>query len=594
MSYIAKHDKSEDRVKSALDTFYNCAADRAHIEDRWFKNEKLLLGYIDPATWPYSARIPANLVWDNTYDEWANLYQGTLGINPPFQVLPFDKNDRETADQVRKMMIWQWHSMNGFYANFYTEWNRMLLLGLIYGYSPWYMDWERSFGYMPIREDTGPGPLKGNRQVMKNSPLYIGTRFRSMPPYHLYCKGGFSRFYESPFYYRWLLMDYDDLEKLGKAGRLQNVEKVKKRGGSGGAFQTTDYDQRINDVMKRFYTNYRWSEFNKNSDIECIEGWFPYENRRILIGAGDIELSLPDARIPFANGEVPFGIFDNYFSPWDSIGFSTPELIEPLEMEASFTKCARIDTMNRQALPQFMRLRAAKIFDEQVDGWVPFGVIDTNIKGGFEQLQIQDTWSQQSHLHEAKIEREAENRLGIAGIKHGVQPVSRETGYSVAQRSQANTARFAHKLQMVLQVLTIALGKQNRFNRQFLDPSILERLIPGGIKNFYTKDPMEVMMDYDYYCVPTASFGNRALRKEDWIKLVSLFASVPQFAATTKFAWLERQILEEFDVRDIDNIVDESDEAQERAMAMQQQGASPAAPGRMGAGMGPGVPGGQG
>jgi hypothetical protein len=103
----------------------------------------------------------------------------------------------------------------------------------------------------------------------------------------------------------------------------------------------------------------------------------------------------------------------------------------------------------------------------------------------------------------------------------------------------------------------------------------MEKKVPGYLE----VGPDDIVRDYDFIIEPTASYGNRSTRKEEWAQYAQIHAAIPGLAAVTKWAGINEQICEEFDIRNPSKIVITTAEAQAQAVVA-GKGGTPAGPGQ--------------
>ena len=223
-----------------------------------------------------------------------------------------------------------------------------------------------------------------------------------------------------------------------------------------------------------------------------------------------------------------------------------------------------------------MRLRGAMIRDEDLF-WSPFGRIDTNNMAGLQQLEVKDTWSQTSLVEEQKCDAEMENIVGLADVKRGVQPTPRESATSVSIRSEASGLRMGHRNQRLLNVYKRILRKQHRYNRQFMKKREMIRILGEEIKGYVEVSPDDILREYDFVIQPTLAYGNRQLRREELKDFTATVSSVPGFQAVMNFAPVLKQYMEAYDFRNIDELINKSQEAQAMGMLAGKGGSAPGA-----------------
>lgn len=558
MSLVSHLATQEKRVGMTRELFEEAARARIPQEDRWFKNEKLWLAWINKLTWPYISRISVKKVFEYCDTELARFFQATVSPTPPIDVNPVSADDVERAPKVKNLLLWQ---QEVGMEDFNDEWERFILNGLIYGFSPCTMDWVNRYGYVtqmvPYR--LKGGEKKGHTYESKLQSIYRGPNFRSIDPYAIYLKSGTIRPRESQYLFHRMLIPYDDLMALQDEGLLKNVEKLKDTDMS---LVNTDFSARVNQLLGRS-VGLEWMDYDRNRDCEIIYGWFPGENYYNITAGGTV--CLYEGPFPYLNSEWPYEFWTNFLFPWHWCGLSTPELVEDQQHEIMFLKNARADNRNKQLMPQFLRLLSAHIRKEDM-AWSPFGVIDTTNMNGFEQVKVTDTWSQSSLLEEQKCNNEMETTVGLADVIRGAQPASRESEGSTQRRSEASGIRMGHRLQRLLNVYKAIWRKQHRYNRQFMRKDTMIRVLGEEIKGYVKVTPEEILREYDFVITPSFSYGNRGMQRQELQELIGILASIPGFQAVLQHPNMLKRLLERFDVRDAEMYVNRSPEAQRIAM----------------------------
>jgi hypothetical protein len=593
MPFVSHLKTEQERVDAALTLFDRCVRGRTQVESRWYRNEKLYAGYIDKTTWPYGPMLSTRKVWEFVETEHALLYQGTAGMNPAFVVEPVDKADVFPAHKIRQYMTWQWETG----MNFYPEFDRAILTGLVYGFSPMAIDWRTIYGVVPSRipytmNREKPGMSNGFIMQRDRRIVYQGPVMRALDPYSVYIEPTSPRFEDSPYYFRRVLVRWDELQAMGKRKLLKNVDKVGKKG-SADKIVETDFRTRINQTLNR-HNCLEWAYFDDNCDREVIECYFPGEDFYMLICAGGV--ALDEGAMPVLNSEISLVNWSNFACLWDWRGWSTPELTEDQAHYNNFIVNARLQAMNMSLMPMYLKDRGANIYDVDLT-YTPYGLIETDSPqphGGLNPLQNPNTWTQQSLAEEQKIDSNMEAILGLTDQRRGVSTVDRETKYSAAVRNEASGVRLGGKMQSLFRVMKEILGKQNRLNRQFFGSDLIVKRVVGADIPGFLKDQTgqrisaeEILADYDFIPMPTGSFGNRNIRKEEIIQFAGLFSSIPGLAQVFKFPLLAKMIAREWDFRNAEDLVDDTPEAQERAL---QQGPGGSPPGKGGGAGGAAAP----
>jgi len=168
-----------------------------------------------------------------------------------------------------------------------------------------------------------------------------------------------------------------------------------------------------------------------------------------------------------------------------------------------------------------------------------------------------------------------ENTVWLADVRRGVQPAPRESATSVTIRSEASSVRMGHRNQRLLNVYKRILRKQHRYNRQFMRKSEMVRVLGEEIKGYVEVTPEDVMREYDFVIQPTLAYGNRYLRREELKEFTATVASVPGFQAVMNFAPILKQYMEAYDFRNIDDLINNTREAQMLAMISGKGGSAP-------------------
>ncbi len=580
MPYLVDLKSEDERVSEFVRLFERCVQGRAETEQRWFANEKLYSGYIDPQTWPYNAMISVRKVWEFVETEHALLYQGTTAPNPAFVAMPVSIDDVQSAYKVREYMLWQWETG----MDFYSQWDRLILTGLIYGYAPAAVDWRVIMGYVPTRIpfNTRASVTKAEQRI-----TYQGPRLTWQDPYSVYVDPSCIEPKRSPYFFRRLIVHWDELDSLAKRGRVDRkvVDEIK---GANSQIVTTDYRDRINKLLNR-HTGTQWSDYDLNKDVEVIEGYFPFENYYMLI-TGNKRL-LTEGPIVYYNAEHPFVFWTNFTCLWDWRGWSSPELAEDQQHETNFLRNARLDNVNMALNPMFVKGRGAGYFDNQLT-FRPWGFIEVDDINQMKPLEFRDTWSQSTLQEEAMLDKDIESALGLTDQRRGIQPAPRETRYNQMVRNEASGVRLGHKFQGLFNFMKDILNRQNHLNRQYIDTTqtvrrVLGKDIPGyvidggraaqGLNSQEMNAPIEIevkpediMKDYDFVLMPTGSYGNRHVRKDELVQLVQLFQSAPNLGAVTNWPAMARMIFQEWDLRNVDELVVNTQAAQAMAQQMGQ------------------------
>ncbi len=572
---LVTHLETEEKRRGATrEHFEDAIRTRAPQEARWFKNEKIWLAWINALTWPYMSKMTVRKAFEYVDTELARFFQASVSGNPPIDVNPVSEDDVPRAPKVKNLLLWQ---QEVGMEDFNDEWERFILNGLIYGFSPCTMDWVHRYGYVPQRV---PYRIKGGTKsgVMYDSRLqavYKGPEFRAVDPYGIYPCPGTIRLRESAYLFHRLLVPYDDLLQLQKDKNtgIKNVEKLKKKDD---AFVTEDFTKRVNDLVGRT-TGLEWVDYDRKRDVEIAYMWVPGENYYNITGGGG-EVMLYEGPIPYWNAEMPYEFWTNFLFPWHWCGLSTPELIEDQQHEIMFLKNARADNRNKQLMPMFLRLRNAQIRKEDLV-WRPFGVVDCINTSGLEQLKVNDTWSQSTLMEEQKCDAEAENTVGLAGVRYGPQPSPRESATSYSKRDEASGMRISHRMQRLLNCYKRVIRKQHRYNQQFLRTAVMVRVLGEEINGYTKATPEDVLGQYDFVITPSFAYGNRGLRREEIKELVGLLAAIPGWQRVLQHAPLLERVLEQWDFRDARQYVDKSQEAQ-RLAQLAPPGGTPAGVGQ--------------
>ncbi len=587
MPYFKEGMASKDIVKTVVGHYMFCRDGMLPIWNRWSKNHKLFAGKIDKTTWPYMSQLFIKRTMELCFVEAARLNQSIMGQLPSFQVQPVSSDDVDRGPAIRHFLHWQLETMGKPARPFKREFRRWSLLGAICGCCPVMVDYEtrKKTKRVKVPVRNGLGSLL-NAQIRKKESVteYAGGRVETLNPFSYLFNPYVLTPHESPFHFRRMLMHFDDLKAMeGQDVGVQDVDKLKNSGGTG--VDDSQPEKEIFELMSSI-TKDSWSWYDPNADIEVIEAYYPKENRYFLIGGGKILLTDPQQEIVFDNARAPFIHWSNYMNPWHWRGLGIPEIIEDLQHELNFKRCGRLDNMNRSLAPMFLKLTQARIKPEQIKKWKGWSFVDTDVIDGMKAIEFPHNWMSETINEEGLIAQDMQSQLGAHGASGGIQPESRETSYSMQQRVYASMIPFSDRLQNLCDAFEEVLNLLMAHNQQFAPEKLQHRVVGQKIYQVITAD--DILADYDFIISPSASYGNRMFRLNDWKEFFAILASNPWLAPAYSWKRLAKQFSESLDQRDVDQLVSQATDQEVQQQGM-QMGVGGTAPGGMVGSMPPGA-----
>ncbi len=568
-------DMTEDQIAKTIKGHYDfCKQGIDPIWRRIGKNHKLFMGKIDRDSWPYMSTIFVKRTMELCFVEAARTNQSIMGQLPIFQAQPVSSDDVDRSPALRHLLHWQIETMGKPAKPFRREFRKWCLMAAICGYSPMMVDYETRNKTKRVKASVRQGlgaALNAKIREKKRITDYSGARAEVLNPFS-YLFNPFTDQYTSPFHFRRLLMHFDKLKEMENDGLIFNVDKLKNSGGR--PIDDSQPEKDINEMMSLVSSD-QWMYYDPKANIEVIESYYPQENRYFLLGNGKTVLTDPKEKIVFDNAQVPIVLLTPYMNPWHWRGLGIPEIIEDLQHELNFKRCARMDFMNRSSAPMFERLRGARIENDQVKKWKPWSFVDSDILPGLRPIEFPHNWISESINEEGLVDRDMQSQLGAYGARGGIQPESRETGYSMQQRVYASMIPFSDRLQNCCDSFEEVLNLMMAHNRQFMPESMQIRVV--GSKKYVTITSDDYLTDCDFIITPSSSYGNRMFRQNDWKEFFAILASNPYLAPSFTWKRLAKQFAESWDMRDVDQLVSgaSDQEVQQQGIQMGVGGTAP-------------------
>ena len=520
--------------KSESDTYLRSS----NFFDEWTSWYDMYRGI--PGTKPYhwmsNKFIP--MTFGKVETAYAALQSILFATHPPFEVLPREEQDRESASIFQRLLSYQFDETNVF-----QEFSLFLKSLLIHGTAIGKVVWDTTF-------------TKSTQWIEDKEPLFnlfglkIGERFKGYKE-----EESRTRTFDGP---RFLNLNISDIFPDPQAVDIQDgwvIHRTRRTRGyllqlltnfpdsfTREILQITDEDgtetqsnkEDIEQSMGRLYQP-QVSRPKYTSLIELLEWWGDYdfdddgelEPCIFTVAAG--KYLIRAERNPYWHGLKPFikGVYVSV--PNDFYGIGIPEVLEDLQLTLNETFDQRNDNVSF-ALNKPAIFKRGSGIDTRKLIFKPGGIYGTDeeITGSLQFLDIAN-FTRDSHLHQADIERWAQEATAITSLTMGL---GQQEGGKTATEAQIRQRATGNRLGIIAKIIEYS-GLQTllkffyQLNYQFMNQTQIVRIVGEKGYNFVKVKPGDIRKNYDLKVTGTFTSENRERKALRLIQFYNLTKGDP-------------------------------------------------------------------
>jgi hypothetical protein len=281
-----------------------------------------------------------------------------------------------------------------------------------------------------------------------------------------------------------------------------------------------------------------------------------------------------DGKNPYDHGKKPFVATSYEPLEGEFYGLSLVHLAEHLQHELNTMRNQRIDNV-AHVLNRGWKRKNPNITDEELVSR-PGMIIDVDQLDDIDPLITPDVTAS-AYQEENITERNIDEVLGSPAQFRGAATSKRETATELSMLSEGAGTRVEDVVAMIEEnVLKRVALLYDMNNKQFIDQARTIRLFGQEGTSWATIDPEDLQRQFDYVpaSAATDAAANKSLRRQQLTQAAQVFGGNQLLAQTINWPAFAKVILENFDIKNLDEIV-------------MSQPAAPAIPGVPGAGLPP-------
>jgi hypothetical protein len=338
----------------------------------------------------------------------------------------------------------------------------------------------------------------------------------------------------------------EELEQKAEDGLYKNIDEVKK------AIATSEEqrgrDERLSSIGMQS------NPLRREDEIVLIEYW---EDDRVIGVVNDSILVRNDEN-PFYHRKKPFLRLVDIFVPHEFYGKGEVEIARDMQYELNSLRNARMDNVNLLINRMWKVLRGADIDLKQLRSRAG-GIIEVDDMNDIEELTFTDIASS-SYMEDSRIREDMDRAVGVFDYTRGETTDRRETATTASILSQSADERFKLKVRLMEDTGLRRLGQLLvALNQQFLTSERAVRILGTEGMEFINVSPQDIIGQYDVMPLGTTiePVVNKQARLDNLINMYNLMKDSPYI----DHVQLLKRILEGADIKDVENIVIDSQEA---------------------------------
>jgi len=334
--------------------------------------------------------------------------------------------------------------------------------------------------------------------------------------------------------------DYDDLERMARAGFYQNVKEL---------LGKLESMSSVDEYKKKRLTSVGiLDEYGFDSNrrvVEVLEYW----DRENIYTIGARREILKKEKNPFG-GLLPF-IMARYVPVQHELyGIGIPEIAESLQEELNDVRNQRMDNVNLIINRMFIANKYADIdFDSLVS--YPGNVILASDVNAIKDLTTPDV-TQSAYKEEEIIKSDIDTATGEYPYDAGAPPMRRETATGIVKLQQASNIRFDTVVKMLEFTVLRSIAKTFLWlDYHFLEPEEFARIVGKeeyAKRNgdaFYQQDITEILKQYNFQPMGSSITAVKEVRTQQMMQAYQLFNQDPYINQLE----LRKMLLDAFDIK---------------------------------------------
>ena len=229
-----------------------------------------------------------------------------------------------------------------------------------------------------------------------------------------------------------------------------------------------------------------------------------------------------------------------------------------MQYELNSLRNARMDNVNLLINRMWKVLRGADIDLKQLRSRAG-GIIEVDDMNDIEELTFTDIASS-SYMEDSRIREDMDRAVGVFDYTRGETTDRRETATTASILSQSADERFKLKVRLMEDTGLRRLGQLLvALNQQFLTSERAVRILGTEGMEFINVSPQDIIGQYDVMPLGTTiePVVNKQARLDNLINMYNLMKDSPYI----DHVQLLKRILEGADIKDVENIVIDSQEA---------------------------------
>jgi hypothetical protein len=340
-----------------------------------------------------------------------------------------------------------------------------------------------------------------------------------------------------------------DWEKIGPSSGLE--EGKWERQSEVGISPATDDQGNDQDYLRQYEVLNYWED----------------ERYALLINRSEVIYDGPNHY--WRHSEKPFAVSSYEPLPNEFYGMSAVELVADIQEEINTHRNQRIDNISLVMNKMWKVKRGADIDESELVSR-PHGIIHVDDMGDIEEFRMTDVTGS-SYAEEQMSKTDMENTLGVPAVVRGADSSRRETATEIVTKTSNAGIRFDVKIMLFESTFFKRIARlMDLNNQQFVDEEKAVRITgPAGMEEWRMIDPVEIVGEFDYRPAGPAidPAANKEMRRQQLMTLydIALRSQSPYF----NIAYLTRELVDSFDLRNADRIVKSEEEIMQEMMQQQ-------------------------
>ena len=559
-------EEADDKVISnkVVQDFKEAETARQEKEDKWMKWYKLYRSYLDEKKYGSNLFIP--YVYSIVETVAPRLVTGLFGVRPYLGILPTNSEARKNAKNLEKLIDYQLITL----LNFKTTAANWIKEALIYGTSFLKLGWDYEEGEVPVTEPVAEimGQALDYETVMQETVIKDQPLIEHVDLFDIYIDPYAKNIDEADYVIHKVFRNLEYLEEMEEEGIYENVDEVKR--GVHDEQQQSSMAERLSEIGMQSQTPSQGDP----GKVELIEYWT--DDRVVVVANRSVVIR--NEENPYHHMSKPFIRLVDTPVPHEIYGIGEIEPVEHLQYNLNTLRNQRVDNVNLIINKMWKVLRGADIDPNQLVSR-PGGIVEVDDMEDVQPLVL-DNVTHESYQEDEIIRNDIDRTTGVYDYARGEKTDRRETATTASILSDSANERFNLKREIMEDMGLKRLGKMLvSLNKQFIDRSMEVRILGEDAQigsevqvgmgfededadaeqpTFIEISPEDIIGEFDV--MPLGSTVDPAVNKEsrlnNLINMYSMFAESPY----VNQAKLIKKILEEADIKNVDELVVEDQE----------------------------------